>query len=690
MSTLPQILPTVIADGVGQSTGAVQSQDEPAGMAGMFETLMARALAPSPNESVALEKPGQKAVDSGSVMASRANPLLAPKPATPGKNLPKEAVEAGIVANKLPALPKVIPPSPKTSEKSAGRESEKDSSAENNRNAAAQFGMAVVNVSLEVLVNQMHTAAVAPVNPSDSGGPSQRPVRSFTPSSGTSTKAPVILAGMSQAKSIFIASKDSPNSLGSENPARTTASSISAAQNATPSTACSTVENSLEAEDQTIISTDAAADVSRTAFHEFEKANNQFVSSLQISPGTSQNEPAAHVSSAQDGAMSLAYPVSKGKDVSANEAILAASNQTPQAESNSAAQSAEAAAISAQSKEKVSVLQNGDNAGEGTDRAGGHSINSGSGQSQERISPSATSYLKAAPTGGSTNPVLVRSDGAGSTVIAPGQSRENLSGVAGKSAGAVDSVNQTMPGRANSSEETPAPSTDSDGTSIAKQDMTMRQAEKTNKIAGQTEKVLPGNGISVTRSNVPSPVGSHGMQFTATVAASSSTSANTNTAATLPVNLAVTPSAVDLHDGILERAQNLVALNTMRLSDSGNNSMQVVIKPAAGTQISLELRQHGGTVEVQAVLQQGDFNHLNQQWSDLQQRLDQRGIRLAPLVDNGSFAGNPGNETFQQKQGQTAEPVPDLPHFEAPAVTFAPARQPQVQTRTYPGWETWA
>lgn len=118
--------------------------------------------------------------------------------------------------------------------------------------------------------------------------------------------------------------------------------------------------------------------------------------------------------------------------------------------------------------------------------------------------------------------------------------------------------------------------------------------------------------------------------------------------------------------------------------------MQVVIKPAAGTQISLELRQHGGTVEVQAVLQQGDFNHLNQQWSDLQQRLDQRGIRLAPLVDNGSFAGNPGNETFQQKQGQTAEPVPDLPHFEAPAVTFAPARQPQVQTRTYPGWETWA
>jgi hypothetical protein len=105
----------------------------------------------------------------------------------------------------------------------------------------------------------------------------------------------------------------------------------------------------------------------------------------------------------------------------------------------------------------------------------------------------------------------------------------------------------------------------------------------------------------------------------------------------------------------LERVQDMIVLHADRLSESGNASLQVVIKPGAGTQLSLELRQRGDGVEAQAVLQRGDFNHLNQQWPALQQQLEQRGIRLAPLIADGNFASG-GENNFQHNQNQSAEP----------------------------------
>jgi hypothetical protein len=129
-------------------------------------------------------------------------------------------------------------------------------------------------------------------------------------------------------------------------------------------------------------------------------------------------------------------------------------------------------------------------------------------------------------------------------------------------------------------------------------------------------------------------------------------------------------------------------VSATRLSDSGNNSMQVVIKPDAGTQLSLELRQQSGNVEVQATLQQGDFNHLNQQWPDLQQRLEERGIRLSPLTDEGATGGsNTGSETFENKQNEGNKVVPELTLVDAPAGMFT---SEPAQTSAHRGWETWA
>jgi hypothetical protein len=119
--------------------------------------------------------------------------------------------------------------------------------------------------------------------------------------------------------------------------------------------------------------------------------------------------------------------------------------------------------------------------------------------------------------------------------------------------------------------------------------------------------------------------------------------------------------------------------------------MQVVIKPDSGTQLSLELRQHGGSVAVQAALQQGNFNHLSQQWPELQQRLGQRGIQLAPLADDAPSTHGGADGSFQQNQQQTTEPVAE-DHYASirqalPAIAHAPviASEPAQQ-----GWESWA
>jgi hypothetical protein len=248
---------------------------------------------------------------------------------------------------------------------------------------------------------------------------------------------------------------------------------------------------------------------------------------------------------------------------------------------------------------------------------------------------------------------------------------------------------ETVPGISTAAQVQPA----LHGMSIAKQDMSMQQAEKTNKFAGQTEKVLPGGVVSAAGTSSLSAFTPNAAQSTATAVDTSSATDNTNTASMLPMDSVIGSATSDLRTRTLERAQELVTVNATRLTESGNNSLQVVIKPDAGTQLSLELRQQGGSVEVQAVLQHGDFNHLNQQWSDLQHRLDQRGIKLAPLTDDGAaFANSNGSETFQNKQSQTTEGMPQVALVDAPAgMTPAMVFTSEVmQSSTHRGWETWA
>ncbi len=225
-----------------------------------------------------------------------------------------------------------------------------------------------------------------------------------------------------------------------------------------------------------------------------------------------------------------------------------------------------------------------------------------------------------------------------------------------------------------------------DGTPTANQDGLVGDGVKSNENGVSSGKILPGSGSSAMRGN-DLPVRAESLIATATaITATQENPATTTTAAAEPVgNLAVD----DLRLQAMERTHELVALHAMRLSDVGTSAVQVVIKPGGGTQLSLELRQRGDGIEAQAVLQQGDFKHLNQHWPELQQRLEQRGIKLAALTDDGITNQNSGNGTgrFEQKSNQSVEAVAGYASAGAVAGTFAPTR---TRVITHEGWETWA
>ncbi len=239
-----------------------------------------------------------------------------------------------------------------------------------------------------------------------------------------------------------------------------------------------------------------------------------------------------------------------------------------------------------------------------------------------------------------------------------------------------------------------------DGISVANQSMAMNKAEKMNKVAGltgKTEKVLPGEAtVAAAGNNLPAADSQARVSaLNESPVAVSGPSANGAEAVSATGTAGVTATPlVDLHTRALERTHDMVTLHAMRLVDSKSDSLSVVIKPGAGLQMSLEMRQHGDSIDIRAVLQHGDFERLNQHWPELQQRLEQRGVRLAALTDAGAATTGGDTSGFQQSQHGFASTDPlETSAFAAFALAGsspATANASPVPGLLLHGWETWA
>jgi len=198
------------------------------------------------------------------------------------------------------------------------------------------------------------------------------------------------------------------------------------------------------------------------------------------------------------------------------------------------------------------------------------------------------------------------------------------------------------------------------GTTGAQQEMSMKKADKMQKFAGWTEQKLPEEQLAADGAEIAAQQ-------------------------PLPAATSTTSSSSTADHGSfrsLERIHDLVALHALSLSNTGIESLRVVVEPGNGIRLSLELRQGPSGIDAQAVLHYGDFGFLNEHWPQLQQRLESRGVRLASLRSSGQ-SQNLGRQPTKadSTKGSVTEFAFGGSMTESPA-----AKRPRPKTQH--GWET--
>jgi hypothetical protein len=235
------------------------------------------------------------------------------------------------------------------------------------------------------------------------------------------------------------------------------------------------------------------------------------------------------------------------------------------------------------------------------------------------------------------------------------------------------------------------------GIPAAKQDMTMKKADKMQKVAGSVEQDLPGYSATGSEElpkgqKISEKGASQGEKAeSAVIELPTRVSTSVNPPSATITTDGVAPSST-IETRVLERTHDIVALHAMRLTDTGAQSLHVVVKPGNGIQISLELRQSARGIEVSASLHKGDYDQLNQHWPDLQERLEARGVRVSTLTPSENYTGT-GQHFHQSKQQSSQQESLHAGAFAefalAGSMTEAPAAR-AARASAYRGWETWA
>lgn len=232
------------------------------------------------------------------------------------------------------------------------------------------------------------------------------------------------------------------------------------------------------------------------------------------------------------------------------------------------------------------------------------------------------------------------------------------------------------------------------GISAAQQPALMKKDAQATHISGATEQMLPPGAMTAMESVSPAgparsllpPEPREENELMPPVEMASISRPETSTTSTILPTLPLTSLA-----RAVDRVEDLVTTHAMRLRSSGEETLSVVIKPGAGVQIALEVRQQPDGIEVQASLQHGDFGFLNRHWSDLQQQLETRGIRLQPLSsEQPSLAGNSSDSESRSSRYSEDQLAPvtkarglTIEGVVAVASTPRPARRSDH-------WESWA
>ena len=155
----------------------------------------------------------------------------------------------------------------------------------------------------------------------------------------------------------------------------------------------------------------------------------------------------------------------------------------------------------------------------------------------------------------------------------------------------------------------------------------------------------------------------------------------------------------------VEQLSGLVMRETAVLKQHTPDSMAVVLRPDANTELFLHLTQRDGQIEASVRCERGNFDQLNALWPQLQESLAGQKVRLTPLQESTEPQrdpqGAPGHTTnFSEGEQRSRRPsmpeddsTSDRPSSAPPStVSLHPERRRSGTrpTASRPGWETWA
>lgn len=177
-----------------------------------------------------------------------------------------------------------------------------------------------------------------------------------------------------------------------------------------------------------------------------------------------------------------------------------------------------------------------------------------------------------------------------------------------------------------SPEETPKTeeSAKGDGIGAAPLSLPMNYAGTQNENASSQEQNLPANG-DVPTVETPEKAG------TTFEVLSAQPQTGTGTLSGETIQTASAASERESTVETVERLQRTFGDEVVRVKHNSDSSVSVVLRPQPGVQVTLHLQLLQGRVQASAELQEGSWAALSSDWANLQKRLEDQGISLAPL-----------------------------------------------------------
>jgi hypothetical protein len=155
--------------------------------------------------------------------------------------------------------------------------------------------------------------------------------------------------------------------------------------------------------------------------------------------------------------------------------------------------------------------------------------------------------------------------------------------------------------------------------------------------------------------------------------------------------LAAHPEPLSPHIGPVEAVRRAIDEAAAGLQRGDGASVSLVLRPDANIQLALHVKFQQGHLEALAVLEHGDFAALGAGWTQLQNRLAEQGVRLAPLVPGSehsmSFLGGESHRPGQDRRPERSTPaMEDLSKLPA---TRTRASKSAARDRSFSGQREW-